>query len=102
MKCGRTFGDRSNRLSHQKKCTATKTAPATAALPNSSTTSSGGGGGGGEGVQKQDHRPIRALPERLTLIPANTQVTGSENKTDHKLESGRNRAGSHFLTHKTM
>ena len=68
MKCGRSFGDRSNRLSHQKKCTATAMIHSDA--PPTSP----------EGA-KEDPRPVRALPERLAKIPANTQVIPNNNNT---------------------
>ena len=67
MKCGRSFGDRSNRLSHQKKCTAT-------AIINSADPPTASPGG-----PRKDLRPVRALPERLAKIPANTQVIPNNN-----------------------
>ena len=67
MKCGRSFGDRSNRLSHQKKCTAT-------AIVNSADRPTASPGGA-----RRDPRPVRALPERLAKIPANTQVIPNNN-----------------------
>ena len=67
MKCGRSFGDRSNRLSHQKKCTAT-------AIINSESSVTPDG-------PTEDPRPIRALPERLAKIPANCQVIPNNNNT---------------------
>ena len=73
MKCGRSFGDRSNRLSHQKKCTATK---AILARPG---TDSPNGGQRQQATRMADSRPVRALPERLASMPGNMQVIPNNN-----------------------
>ena len=70
MKCGRSFGDRSNRLSHQKKCTAT----AILARPRTDSPN-----GGQQANRVADSRPVRALPERLASMPGNMQVIPNNN-----------------------
>ena len=70
MKCGRSFGDRSNRLSHQKKCTAT----ALLARPGTDSPN-----GGQQANRVADSRPVRALPERLASMPGNMQVIPNNN-----------------------
>ena len=70
MKCGRSFGDRSNRLSHQKKCTAT----AILARPGTDSPN-----GGQQASRVADSRPVRALPERLASMPGNMQIIPNNN-----------------------